>query len=288
MLTSRQVADLRRTLDGWRAQGQTIALVPTMGALHAGHLSLVAIARAHADRVVASLFVNPRQFGPKEDFARYPRNEAADAAAFEAAGIDLLWAPDVAAMYPQGFATTITVEGPAAGLEAETRPGFFAGVATVVAKLFTQTGADVAVFGEKDWQQLQVIRRMAADLDLRTRILSGPTVREADGLAMSSRNAYLSADERARASVLYGVLEKTAAGLSRGAAVADMLAQARADLAARFDGLDYLELREAQSLAPVERLQAPARLLAAVRLGKTRLIDNIAVAPAGQQEGGAP
>jgi pantoate--beta-alanine ligase len=288
MLTERQVAGLRRTLDGWRAQGQTIALVPTMGALHAGHLSLVGVARAHADRVVASLFVNPRQFGPSEDFARYPRNEAADAAAFEAAGIDLFWAPDVAAMYPQGFATSITVEGPAAGMEADTRPGFFAGVATVVAKLFTQTGADVAVFGEKDWQQLQVIGRMAADLDLRTRILSGPTVRETDGLAMSSRNAYLSPAERARAAELYATLERTAAALVSGRGVATCLAEGRGHLAERFDGLDYLELREAGSLAPLERLVPPARLLAAVRLGSTRLIDNIAVAPAAQREGGAP
>jgi len=288
MLTERQVADLRRTLDGWRARGETIALVPTMGALHDGHLSLVAIARAQADRVVASLFVNPRQFGPKEDFASYPRNEAADAAAFEAAGIDLLWAPDAAAMYPTGFATTVIGEGPALGLEAQTRPGFFAGVATVVAKLLTQTGADVAVFGEKDWQQLQVIRRMSADLDLRTRILSGPTVREADGLAMSSRNAYLSPAERRRAAALYPTLLRVSDALSAGVAVSGVLTQARGDLAAHFDGLDYLELREAESLIPVERLTAPARLLAAVRLGTTRLIDNMAVLPTAHREGGAP
>ena len=288
MLTMRQVADLRRTLDGWRRAGQTIALVPTMGALHAGHLSLVSIARAHADRVVASLFVNPRQFGPKEDFARYPRNEAADAAAFEAAGIDLLWAPDVAAMYPAGSATTVSVEGPALGLEASTRPGFFAGVATVVAKLFTQTGADVAVFGEKDWQQLQVIRRMAADLDLRIRVLSGPTVREADGLAMSSRNAYLSDADRRRAPALHGTLRRTAEALCRGSAVDAALAEGRAELEAALDGLDYLELRHAESLAPLERLEAPARLLAAVRLGSTRLIDNIAVPSGERREGGAP
>ena len=287
MLTMRQVADLRRTLDGWRTQGQCIALVPTMGALHGGHISLVSIARAHADRVVASLFVNPRQFGPKEDFARYPRNEAADAAAFAAAGIDLLWAPDVAAMYPQGFATSVVPEGPAVGLEASTRPGFFAGVATVVTKLFTQTGADIAVFGEKDWQQLQVIRRMAADLDLRIAILSGPTVREADGLAMSSRNAYLSADDRKRAVALYATLERTARALAQGDAIAPALAEGRSALEAAFDGLDYLELRQAESLAPVERLTAPARLLAAVRLGSTRLIDNIAVPAMTESEGGA-
>lgn len=287
MLTMRQVADLRRTLDGWRTQGQRIALVPTMGALHGGHISLVSIARAHADRVVASLFVNPRQFGPKEDFARYPRNEAADAAAFAAAGIDLLWAPDVAAMYPQGFATSVVPEGPAVGLEASTRPGFFAGVATVVTKLFTQTGADIAVFGEKDWQQLQVIRRMAADLDLRIAILSGPTVREADGLAMSSRNAYLSADDRKRAVALYATLERTARALAQGDAIAPALAEGRSALEAAFDGLDYLELRQAESLAPVERLTAPARLLAAVRLGSTRLIDNIAVPAMTESEGGA-
>ena len=288
MLTLRQVAQLRDTLDGWRAAGETVALVPTMGALHAGHLSLVAIARAHADRVVASLFVNPRQFAPGEDFASYPRNEAGDAAAFEAAGIDLLWAPDTAAMYPPGFALTLVPEGPALGLEADMRPGFFSGVATVVAKLFTQTGADIAVFGEKDWQQLQVIARMTADLDLRTRILSGATVREADGLAMSSRNAYLSPSQRERAAALHATLARAAAALSAGEEMAGVLDRERRHLAEVFDALDYLELRTPQALLPVTRLTGPARLLAAVRLGSTRLIDNLAVAPATTSNEGTP
>ena len=288
MLTLRQVAELRSTLDGWRAAGQTVALVPTMGALHAGHLSLVAIARAHADRVVASLFVNPRQFAPGEDFASYPRNEAGDAAAFAAAGIDLLWAPDTTAMYPPGFALTLVPEGPALGLEADIRPGFFAGVATVVAKLFTQTGADVAVFGEKDWQQLQVIARMTADLDLRTRILSGATVREPDGLAMSSRNAYLSPQERARAAALHAALARASAALAAGDDVAGVLDRERRHLAEVFDALDYLELRTPQALLPLDRLTGPARLLAAVRLGATRLIDNLAVAPATASNEGTP
>ncbi len=282
MRTLRRVDELRRVLDGWRAEGATIALVPTMGAIHAGHLSLVAIARARADRVVASLFVNPRQFGPTDDFARYPRDETGDAARLAQAGLDLLWAPDDAAMYPGGFTTTIVPAGPAEGLEADTRPGFFSGVATVVAKLLTQTGADLAVFGEKDWQQLQVIRRLVADLDLRTAIVAAPTLRETDGLALSSRNTYLDGAARARAVALPATLVQTADRLGAGEAIAQALDAGRQALAAAFDALDYLELRAPESLAPIATLDAPARLLAAVRLGTTRLIDNIAVPSTGR------
>lgn len=276
----RHVAELRRALAVWHEAAEPVALVPTMGALHPGHISLVGLARARAPRVVASLFVNPRQFGPKEDFARYPRDEACDAALLEAAGVDLLWAPDIDAMYPEGFATTIVPEGPARGLEADLRPGFFSGVATVVAKLLLQTGADVAVFGEKDWQQLQVIRRLVADLDIPVAIVPGPTMREPDGLAMSSRNAYLDPQQRARAAALFSTLAIVAGRIEAGEAIEATLADGRRSLSGDFDGLDYLELRAAETLEPMDRLDRPARLLAAVRLGSTRLIDNVAVMPA--------
>ena len=281
MRTVRSVPDLRQGVDAWHADRETVAVVPTMGALHGGHLSLVALARQRADRVVTTLFINPRQFGPAEDLARYPRNEAADADLLREAGVDLLYAPGPDAMYPDGFTTTISLGGPAEGLETEHRPGFFEGVATVVAKLLLQAGADDAIFGEKDYQQLLVVRRLVADLNIRTTIVGAPTLREADGLAMSSRNAYLSDAERQRAATLHGVLQETARALVSGARAADAVAAGLARLEEVFDTVDYLALRDAATLAPLDTLDrmpsGSGRLLAAVHLGTTRLIDNVAV-----------
>ncbi len=278
---ARTVADLRRRLDAWRAAGQTIGMVPTMGALHEGHLSLVAQARARADRVIATLFVNPTQFAPGEDFEAYPRDEAHDAALLAGAGCDLLFAPSAQDMYPPGFATAITVSGVSEPLDGQARPAHFSGVATVVAKLLIQARPDVAVFGEKDYQQLLVVKRLALDLDLPTEILGASTVRAEDGLALSSRNAYLSPREREIAANLNVVLLNLAHTLADGAPVGPAEAEAvEALLAAGFDSVDYVEARHADTL---ERLgpglidDAPARVLAAVRLGKTRLIDNRAV-----------
>ncbi len=273
----RSAAELRRSVAAWRAAGERVALVPTMGALHGGHLSLMALARRRADRSVASLFVNPRQFGPGEDAARYPRDEAGDARLLREAGVDLLYAPGAGAIYPPGFATLVSVAGPARGLEADHRPGFFDGVATVVAKLLAQALPDEAIFGEKDYQQLLVVRRLALDLDLPTRIVAAPTAREADGLAMSSRNAWLDADGRRRAPALYRALETAAAALAAGAPPAATLAAGLAALRAAFDRVDYLEWRDAATLAPLAAAERPGRLLAAVRLGPVRLIDNLAV-----------
>lgn len=273
------VADLRSVVAAWRKQGARIALVPTMGALHAGHISLVEAAKRRADKVVMSIFVNPKQFAPNEDFAAYPRRLQKDAQKFAAANGDLVFAPDVAEMYPEGFATTVMPEGPAkAGLEDRFRPTHFAGVATVVAKLLNQCQPDLAVFGEKDYQQLKVIARMARDLDLAVEIVGVPTLRDPDGLAMSSRNLYLSTGERARASHLYAALVQCAADLRAGANIAS--AQAAAWKALEFAGFvpDYIEARHADTLAPVARIDEwPLRLLAAARLGTTRLIDNIPV-----------
>ena len=275
----RSVAELRAVVAGWRRAGETVALIPTMGYLHEGHLALVRRGRELADRTVATLFVNPTQFGPTEDLARYPRDEAGDAAKLAGAGCDLLFAPTVAEMYPPGFATSIAVGGVSQGLCGEFRPQMFGGVALVVTKLLLQALPDVAVFGEKDYQQLQVIRRFARDLDIPVRIAGAPTVREADGLALSSRNSYLTPAERAVAPALNRALTRAAAELADGAREAGpVLAEARATLlGVGFASVDYLELRDAETLAPLERVAGPARLLAAAWLGKARLIDNIPV-----------
>ena len=276
----RDLDALRKVVGAWRAGGDRIALVPTMGALHAGHMTLVSEGKRHEDRVVASIFVNPTQFGPNEDLARYPRREAADAAMLETGGCDLLWAPDVATMYPAGFATTISVRGVSEGLCGAARPGHFDGVATVVAKLFGQVAPDVALFGEKDFQQLAVIRRMVRDLDMGLAIVGVPTEREEDGVALSSRNAYLTPEERAAARALPRALGAAAEAIESGKPVEAALAAGREKLAAAgFDPIDFFELVDAATLAPVRTAQGALRLLAAARLGKTRLIDNIAVMP---------
>jgi len=273
----RTIADLRAHTSAWRAAGERIALTPTMGALHEGHLSLIALARRNASRVVASLFVNPAQFAPHEDFAAYPRDEAADAARLAEAGCDLLYAPTTEAIYPPGFATTVAVAGVSEDLEGAARPDHFAGVATVVAKLLIQAAPDVAVFGEKDYQQLLVIRRVALDLDLPVEILGAPIVRAADGLALSSRNAYLTPAQRAAAPALHRALAEAAAAIRGGGAVANVDAEgARALKAAGFEAIDYFAVRGADDLRPLAARGAPARILAAARLGRTRLIDNVA------------
>lgn len=281
MKIARTVADLRREVAGWRARGERVGLVPTMGAIHDGHLALVRTARAENERAVASLFVNPKQFGPSEDFSAYPRDEAADFAAFEKAGVDLVFTPSVEEMYPSGFATGVRVGGIGDALEGTFRPGHFEGVATVVCKLLLQCLPDTAYFGEKDYQQLLVVRRMARDLDIPSRIIGVPTVREADGLALSSRNVYLSPEERRAAPLLHRVLREIAADIiARPDNVQTALSRGRATLEAGGFAVDYLELRDAADLALVDRLSAaPSRLLVAARLGRTRLIDNIAVAP---------
>jgi pantoate--beta-alanine ligase len=276
---AKTVAALRARVKGWRERGERVALVPTMGALHDGHMSLVKLARAQADRVVVSIFVNPRQFAPNEDFATYPRPEAADAKRLIEQRVDLLYAPEPADMYPVGFSTSVRLAGVAEPLEGEARPHFFDGVATVVAKLLIQCAPDLAIFGEKDFQQLQVIRRLVRDLDIPVQILAGPTERERDGLALSSRNAYLSAAERGTAAKLYAALTEAAAAVATGAAPAQAEAAARESLlAAGFDRVDYVAVRSAEDLSAVEApLTVPARVLAAAWLGKTRLIDNVAV-----------
>jgi pantoate--beta-alanine ligase len=274
------VAALRRQVARWRITGETVALVPTMGALHDGHLALVRLARRRADRVVVSIFVNPAQFAPTEDFSTYPRTFDTDVAALAEEKADLVWAPaNVAVMYPEGFATRIVPEGPAvAGLEDASRPDFFKGVATVVGKLFTQVAPDIAVFGEKDYQQLKVVTRMARDLDLPLRVIGVPTVREPDGLAMSSRNVYLSVKERAVAPVLHRVLTLCAEKIAKGRPIATILAEGREAIERAGFVLDYLEARHAETLLPVKSIKdGPPRLLVAAKLGKTRLIDNVRV-----------
>jgi pantoate--beta-alanine ligase len=253
-----------------------VALVPTMGALHEGHLSLVRRARRHARRVIVSIFVNPAQFAPHEDLATYPRTWDADVAALAREEVDLIWAPSVGVMYPDGFATQVVPAGPAqAGLEDSFRPHFFAGVATVVAKLFLQCRPDFAIFGEKDFQQLKVVTRLARDFDLRLKVIGAPIVREPDGLAMSSRNAYLTPAERAVAPVLHRTLKECARRISAGSPIAGVLADGRKMISTAGFALDYLEARDADTLAPLRaRANGPIRLLVAARLGKTRLIDN--------------
>jgi len=273
----RTVADLRAQVGAWRRAGETVALVPTMGALHAGHMALVEQGRRLADHVVASVFVNPTQFAPHEDFDRYPRDESGDAAKLAQHGCDLLYAPSVAEMYPEGFATAISVGGPAEGLCGAFRPQMFGGVALVVTKLFLQALPDVALFGEKDYQQLQVVTRMAADLDIPSEIVGIPTVREADGLALSSRNAYLTPEERAVAPTLHQVLSRIAAAVGKPTAP---LAEAAAAelLAAGFSKVDYIDVRDSSTLDALDTVRPGARVLAAAWLGRARLIDNLAVA----------
>jgi pantoate--beta-alanine ligase len=273
----RTVADLRAQVRAWRAAGESVALIPTMGFLHEGHLSLVRLGKARASRAVASLFVNPTQFAPGEDFEAYPRDEARDAALLAGAGCDLLYAPTAAEMYPPGFSTTVTVAQVSAPMEGAARPTHFAGVATVVAKLLTQCLPDIAIFGEKDFQQLMVIRRMARDLDLPVEIVGGPIVREPSGLALSSRNVYLTDNERGVAPLLNEALRSAAEALMAGAPVSEAEAEGRATLeAAGFDPVDYFEVRAADDLSRLGpgAVDAPARIFAAARLGKARLIDN--------------
>lgn len=272
----RDLATLRATLFSLRNDGGRVALVPTMGALHEGHMSLIRAAKAHAEHVVASIFVNPKQFGANEDLDAYPRQEAQDAAMLEDEGVAVLWAPTVDVVYPPGFATTITVSGVSEGLCGAARGGHFNGVATVVCKLFNQVRPDVALFGEKDYQQLAVIRRMVADLDMELEIIGVPTARAEDGLALSSRNAYLSQDERARAVELPRAMREAIAVIEGGGAVLPALERLTQRLTqAGFAPIEYAELRDATTLESMVELNAPARLLVAARLGKTRLIDNM-------------
>jgi len=279
--TVRDIETLRDAVADLRSGGRTIAFVPTMGALHAGHMALVTEGKRRADHVVVSIFVNPKQFGANEDLSTYPRREAADARMLEEGGCALLWAPDAEIMYPQGFATNISVAGVSRDLDGAARPGHFDGVATVVAKLFNQVRPDVALFGEKDYQQLAIIRRMVRDLDLPIDIVGVPTQRDADGLALSSRNLYLSEEERRAARALPRALGEAASAIIDGTPVEDALEAAREKLAkAGFDPVDYVELRDAETLAPVALLDRPARLLTAAKIGRTRLIDNLAVTPA--------
>lgn len=270
--------ELRRTVAAWRAARQRIALVPTMGALHAGHLALVDAAKQQADRVIVSIFVNPTQFGPNEDFHKYPRPLNEDLAQLTQAGADAAWLPSVELMYPQGFATSIHVSGVSEGLCGASRPGHFDGVATVVTKLFNQVMPDTALFGEKDYQQLAVIKRLASDLNMPIKVIGVQIARETDGLALSSRNRYLNPAERAIASALARNLQLTAAALMAGAPVEPSLNAGRSALEkAGFNRVEYLELRDAETLTPLKQSKVGARLLAAVWLGTTRLIDNIAV-----------
>jgi pantoate--beta-alanine ligase len=275
---ARSITALDRALTRVR-RGRKVALVPTMGALHKGHLALVRHARRRAEKVIVSVFVNPAQFGPQEDLDSYPRSFARDLAALAKLDVDLVWAPGVEVMYPPGFATRIVPEGAAlAGLEDRFRPHFFAGVATEVAKLFIQCQPDFAIFGEKDYQQLRVVTRMAQDLDLAVKVVGMPTVREPDGLALSSRNVYLTPQERQAAPVLFRVLTRCAEKISSGDAISEVVAEGGHDIAQAGFALDYLEARHAETLMRIASPQdGPIRLLVAARIGKTRLIDNIAV-----------
>jgi len=274
----RQLDPLRDALAGFRKAGAKIGLVPTMGALHAGHMRLVEVAMEQCDAVVASIFVNPTQFGEGEDLDAYPRQEAADATLLEAAGAELLWAPTADQVYPSGYATSVSVSGIGDGLCGAARPGHFGGVATVVAKLFNQIRPDAAFFGEKDYQQLAVIRRMARDLDFTHQIIGVPTVRDPDGLALSSRNAYLTVEQRADAAALPETMREAAIAIAAGGRVAAILEEAKGRmLASGFHKIDYLELRDANTMAVLDVFIQPARLFAAAHIGRTRLIDNIPV-----------
>ncbi|MCP3732949.1 pantoate--beta-alanine ligase [Sphingomonas sp. MG17] len=276
MQTVRQLSDLRDAVSGFRGAGERIAFVPTMGALHDGHMALVAAAKLAGQRVVVSIFVNPKQFGPNEDLAKYPRKEQADSRMLADAGVDLLWVPPVEVMYPDGHSTNISVSGVSEPLDGAARPGHFDGVATVVAKLFNQVKPDIVLFGEKDFQQLAVIRRMVADLDFDIEVRGVPTQRDDDGLALSSRNVYLPAEERAAAVALPRALGVVAKAIEKGEDAEAALAAARASLEAAGFEIDYVELADAETLgAPVA--DKPRRLLAAARIAGTRLIDNIAI-----------
>jgi pantoate--beta-alanine ligase len=276
----RTVADLRAIVVGWRREGMKVAVVPTMGALHEGHLSLVRTALAQAHRVIVTLFVNPKQFNNAADLAAYPRTELEDADKLAPIGAHFLYAPNTEEIYPDGFGTTVSVSGVSEGLCGAFRPGHFDGVATVVAKLFLQTAADLAFFGEKDFQQLHVVRRMARDLDIPITIVGCPTVRETDGLALSSRNIRLSSAERKAAPWLASTLLEAAKLLSSGASVDQTLLQARAAiLAAGYAQVEYLEMRAEETLEPLQSLDRPARLIVAAWLGEIRLIDNVKVLP---------
>ncbi|AXJ94841.1 MULTISPECIES: pantoate--beta-alanine ligase [unclassified Sphingomonas] len=279
MRTVRDLNGLREIVAAWRAEGYRIALVPTMGALHAGHMALVEAARRPGTKVIASIFVNPKQFGPNEDLARYPRREMADSRLLADNGCDLLWLPPVEVMYPEGFATNVGVAGVSEGFDGAARPGHFDGVATVVTKLFNQTEADVAYFGEKDFQQLAVIRRMVADLDMTIEIVGVPTQRDDDGLALSSRNIYLDEEQRAKAVALPRALGIAARAIGRGDDVEAVLAEARATLNGAGFTVDYVALADSETLAENPAADRPRRLLAAARMGATRLIDNVAIDP---------
>jgi pantoate--beta-alanine ligase len=278
--TLRDLPALRSAIEALKSDGRPLALVPTMGALHEGHMALVEEARRHAGHVVVSIFVNPKQFGANEDLDSYPRREAKDAQMLQAAGVDILWAPTAEVMYPAGYATNISVSGVTEGLDGAARPGHFDGVATVVTKLFNQVQPHVALFGEKDYQQLATIRQMVRDLDLPVEIIGVPTQRAEDGLALSSRNAYLTEDERKDALALPRALGEAARQMEKGAPVEAALAKAIAILAAHgFDPIDYVTLCDAVTLEPMSVLDRPGRLLGAAKLGRTRLIDNLAVEP---------
>ncbi|HEV2568573.1 pantoate--beta-alanine ligase [Sphingomonas sp.] len=278
MQTIRQLKPLRKAIAALRAEGGKVALVPTMGALHAGHMALVAEARRRADHVVASIFVNPKQFAPTEDLAAYPRRAAKDSAMLSEAGVSVLWMPDVEVMYPAGHATNVSVGGVSDGLDGLARPGHFDGVATVVAKLFNQVRPDIALFGEKDFQQLAVIRRLVVDLDFNIEIIGVPTEREEDGLALSSRNVYLTEEERQQARALPRALGAAVTAIEGGSDVAEALARAEATLIeSGFQSVDYVSLCDAVTLQPITCLDRPARLLAAARIGAARLIDNVPV-----------
>jgi len=279
--TVRTVRDLRARVAAWRAAGETVALVPTMGAIHAGHLSLVRLAKAQCGRVVTSLFVNPLQFGPREDFHAYPRDETRDAEILATAGSDLLYAPDATEMYPPGFSTKVHVGDLTEDLCGASRPNHFDGVATVVAKLLLQCAPDIAIFGEKDYQQLLVIKRFVRDLNIPVEILGAPIVREPDGLALSSRNAYLSPEERAKAPVLHQTIQQVASDLAQGRGADDASEAARFKLEAMGLRVDYVAVRDPDTLKALHGPVKTARVLAAVHLGKTRLLDNVPVPPDG-------